>query len=534
MNPAPIISVFIALLVFLAGPLHAANTAPTPQIISATMRPGTTLMDVVYQVNDPDDATVRVRALAFVNGTRSFANVLRPVTFVNETAANLGDAVPSNTTKVLTWNVAADWDIDLGQVKFEILALDSRGLLGFDWITIPAANGQPALTISKDAPSDAAVLNALFWLYADNDPGLTLANGVLSGNAQSGVFEGIVLASGSTISNYGRPFCFKRMNLDFATANELAYANNTARTGILNSSNWHAVSRDWSGISIPLVWGRTVNSQAAIPLSVSLSMPLPYIAAGCNHCVVLQSSGSVAAWGGNSNGQINVPANLSGVVAVAASGRFNAANPDGYSLALKSDGSVVGWGSNSRGQTTIPADLSGVISIAAGEQHALALKSIGTVVGWGNNSNGESTIPAGLSGVTAIAAGMYHSLALKSNGTVVCWGASFSGRTTPPTGLSGVIAIAGGGSHSLALKSDGSVVAWGENASGQCTVPAGLTGVTAISAGVAYSLALKSDGSVVAWGENGSGQTTIPVGASGISAIAAGGYHVLALKAKAL
>lgn len=39
---------------------------PFPVVVSAAMRPGTTLMDVVYRVNDPDDATVKVRALAFV------------------------------------------------------------------------------------------------------------------------------------------------------------------------------------------------------------------------------------------------------------------------------------------------------------------------------------------------------------------------------------------------------------------------------------------------------------------------------------
>ena len=42
------------------------------EITAAAMRPGTTLMDVVYRVNDPDDATVKTRALAFVDGVRSF------------------------------------------------------------------------------------------------------------------------------------------------------------------------------------------------------------------------------------------------------------------------------------------------------------------------------------------------------------------------------------------------------------------------------------------------------------------------------
>ena len=68
-------------LLLSSATVFAANTPPTPQIISAAMRTGTTLIDVVYQVNDPDDAIFRVRALAFVNRTRSFANVPKPVTF---------------------------------------------------------------------------------------------------------------------------------------------------------------------------------------------------------------------------------------------------------------------------------------------------------------------------------------------------------------------------------------------------------------------------------------------------------------------
>ena len=179
--------------------LACANTAPTVVIQSAAMRPGTTLMDVVYRVNDPDDATVKTRALTFVDGVRSFANVLKPVTFVEGTAAKLGDAIPSNTNHTLTWDVAADWNIDLGQVKFEMLAMDGRGLLPFDWITIPAAGGNPALTVSKNSPIDADVLNALFWQYASGDSGLALANGILTGNASSGVFDHLVFANGSTL-----------------------------------------------------------------------------------------------------------------------------------------------------------------------------------------------------------------------------------------------------------------------------------------------------------------------------------------------
>ena len=473
-------NILIATALALAGlPGLWANTAPTVVIQSATMRPGTTFMDIVFRVNDPDDATVKTRALAFKDGVRSFANVIKPTAFVEGTGSKIGDAIPANANHTITWDVAADWDVQLGQVKFEVLAMDGRGLLPFEWITIPAAGGKPALTISKDAPSNTQMLNALFWQYANGDTGLSLTSGVLRGSSASGNFAGIDLANGSTVQVYGGPFIFKSMNLDPADSSETNYASGTARAGLLNTANWHAANRPYGGVS------------------------------------------TLLGWGNNGEGQTTIPAGLSGVTAIAAG--------SSHSLALKSDGTVVGWGWSRYGQTTIPVGLSGVTAIAAGSFHSLALKSDGTVVGWGDNDTyGQTTIPVGLSGVTAIAASYNHSLALKSDGTVVGWGDNTSGQTTIPAGLSGVTAIAAGYSHSLALKSDGTVVGWGST-----SIPAGLIGVTAIAAGLSHSLTLKSDGTVVGLGYNASGQTTIPAGLSGVTAIAAGLYHSLALKPKA-
>jgi hypothetical protein len=508
----------LLLLLILALPAFAANTAPTPQIISATMRPGTTFMDVIYRVNDSDDATVRVRALAFVNGNRSFANILRPVTFVEGTAGNLGDAIPTNSNQVLSWNVAADWDIDLGKVTFEILALDSRGLLPFDWITIPAANGQPAFTISKDAPSDAAVLNALFWLYADGDPGLTLNSGVLSGTPQGGIFSGVPLATSSTIKPYATDYVFMRMNLQPASLNELNYSTSNARAGLLNPSGCHPVNKPFEGITVLMAWGDNTYGQLNFPINPTGFISL---SGGWGQSLALKNDGTVVGWGNNNSGQITPPAALTGVTAISKGWD--------HSLALKADGTVVAWGSNGSGQTTIPLGLTGVTQIAAGGFHNLVLKSDGTVVAWGSNSSNASSVPANLNGVIAIAARAYHSLALKSDGTVVAWGSLAS----VPSNLSGVTAISAGDSHNLALKSDGTVVAWGSNTWGQCNVPAGLTGVTSISAGHSHNLALKSDGTVVAWGKNDFGQASIPEGVSGVVSIAAGVNHNLILKTKA-
>jgi hypothetical protein len=521
-------SVFISLVFLTMASAALANTAPTVLIQSATMRPGTTLMDVVYRVNDPDNATVKTRALAFVDGVRSFANVIRPVTFVEGTAAKLGDAIPANVNHTLTWDVAADWDVDLGQVKFEVLAMDGRGLLPFDWITIPAAGGYPAMTISKNSPTDTQVLNALFWQYASGDSWLSLADGILAGNSSSGVFSNYALVDGNVIQAYSAPYLLKRINLDPANSTEIAYTVNNARAGLLTTSNWHAVNRTYTGVSMIFGWGSNNYGQATIPAGLNGVIA---IAAGNSHSLALKSDGTVFGWGYNNYGQTTIPAGLSGVIAIAAG--------TNHSLALKSDGTVVGWGENFSGQTTIPAGLSGVTAIAAGSRNSFAVKSDGSAVGWGFNNGGHLTIPDGLTGVTNIAASHNGVLALKSNGTVTGWGSDEIKDV--PAGMAGVIAISAGYRHAIALKSNGTVVGWGYSSYGATTIPAGLTGVTAIAAGFGHSLALKNDGTVVCWGKfkDGSGaypSMNTPAGLSGVTLIGKGcdAGQALAVKAKAL
>lgn len=511
------------------GIIDCDPSAPVVNIESAVMRPGTTLMDVVYRVNDPDDATVKTRALAFKDGVRSFANVIKPVTFVEGTSAKLGDAIPTNVNHTLTWNVAADWNIDLGQVKFEVLAMDGRGLLPFDWITVPAVEGKTEITISRDSHTDDQLRNCFFWLYSDGQTSLSLTNGILSGNSNSGVFNQVALVNAEIIQPYAAPFIYKQMNFDMEDAYKV---NRNTRANLLNQNKWHAAQRSYSGTSMVYAFGDNYYGQSTVPSGLN---DVIAISAGSIRSHALTRSGRVAYFQAGAaeavfayvnDGSDHAPENfITDVTSIAES--------DDKTIALKSNGTIVGWTYNFEPDSTIPVALNGVIAISGGYSHFLALKNDGTVVGWGNNDSGQVTIPAGLSEVTAIAAGGYHSLALKSNGTVVGWGSNNYGQCAIPTGLSNVIAVSAGEFHSLALKRDGTVVGWGANSYGQRIIPTGLSGVTAIAAGGMHSLALKSDGTVVGWGANSRGQRNIPFGLSGVTAIAAGYQHSLLLKAKA-
>ena len=268
-----------------------------------------------------------------------------------------------------------------------------------------------------------------------------------------------------------------------------------------------------------LAWGENGDGQCNVPAGLT---DVVAVAAGSSHNLVLHSNGTVTAWGYNENGECNVPAGLTDVIAIEAG--------SGHSLALRSDGTVVAWGNNGEGQCTVPTGLTNVIAISAGSEHNLALRADGTVVAWGRNWENECDVPGDLTDVVAVSAGGWHSLALKSDGTVVVWGANWWNQCDVPGDLSDVVAISAGDSFNLALKSDGTVVAWGSNWNGEGNVPEDLTDAIAVVAGGSQvSMALRANGTVVAWGYDGGGLFSVPENLTGVLAIAAGSSHCLAL-----
>ncbi len=267
----------------------------------------------------------------------------------------------------------------------------------------------------------------------------------------------------------------------------------------------------WSNV---VAWGENTYGQCNVPADLIATQ----VSAGNKHSLALIPSGEVVAWGDNSYGQCNVP---EGLIAkqIAAGG----AGEEGHSLALTPSGEVVAWGDNSYGQCNVPDGLIAT-QIAGGGWHSLALTPSGEVVAWGARGAGQCNVPPSLKAV-AVAAGTLNSLALTPSGEVVVWGASDFGVLNAPPDLNAV-AIDGGLWRCIALNSSGEVVVWGDIIE---PVPPGLKAV-AVAAGRWHFLALTPSGEVVAWEDNSSGQCNVPEGliASGISA---GRFHSLAIDA---
>jgi hypothetical protein len=214
---------------------------PHPFVVTSSQRAGTTLIDLDFQISDIDSGTVDSAALVFVNGNDTLNSILKLNTLVEGTAVNLGVNKPTNVQKRITWDAAADWTTNFGQVHIEILAKDDRGLLPFRWITLPVDGANPAVTISARPVTHEDMLSVWYWLIATSDAAVTLNNGTVKG--VGGSFDGQSLASGTTTTAAGRSFLYQRLNVRAITTAERTRAQ-------AGNYNFQSVSTD-SVVKLP-------------------------------------------------------------------------------------------------------------------------------------------------------------------------------------------------------------------------------------------------------------------------------------------
>ena len=204
---------------------YANPNKPVVTVVSSKVREDNpTVLDVVYKVTSTKP-TVKVRALAFEDGERTLYKVTRPETFIDGTAANLGDAIAPNVEHKLSWQVSSDFKTDLAKMKFEVLAVED-GILPLEFITIPANGTNKKMQLSWNLLTKEQLFDALLWLYADKDVGMALANGVLKNGTT-------LLASGSSIATVNsESYIFAKMGFSVLSGDALTYANEMTRLGL--------------------------------------------------------------------------------------------------------------------------------------------------------------------------------------------------------------------------------------------------------------------------------------------------------------
>lgn len=209
------------------------NAVPNPIVSLIEQRPGTTILDIDYRIEDADDTTVETAALAFPDGNASVLNALPLVTFADGTESNLGPGMAANTRHRISWNAGNDWNLDFGDISVMILARDSR-TYWFDvhLIDIPADGARPAVTISRNPLQEYDFTQQWLWLIATADPSISVIGGLIYG--VGGSYDGVQLtdSSGNSTEN-GRAFLLARDNLRVATPAEVTRAKEGATAGFI-------------------------------------------------------------------------------------------------------------------------------------------------------------------------------------------------------------------------------------------------------------------------------------------------------------
>lgn len=316
------------------GELLGTKGPTSGVLVTAQMREtDPTVMDVDYIVftDHRTTPTVNVRALAFEDGERGFATVVRPETFIEGTDANIGDGIAANVAHRLSWKVSSDWATDLAKVKFEVMAMKPGDLLLPDmhFVTIPAADGHLKTIVSvNDLSKDAyeitgdqnyyngiykqwwvsgassriignrPLLNALFWMYASGDSELTLSNGVLkkgtlelvrhAGFVQNfisyGLNDNLYYTGSWSLNPNAISYVFGKMGYRLlADPVELAWVNENTRLNLQPQEfRQYAVKSDLNNaeISKPGLWQTVLLGQGSIDQTQKLDDYPVYRVAG--------------------------------------------------------------------------------------------------------------------------------------------------------------------------------------------------------------------------------------------------------------
>ena len=539
---------------------------PQPMVLASGQRTGTNWLDIDYQVTDADSSTVTTGALVFKNGNNTLDDMVQMSTFMEGTGANLGANQPTGVSRHLTWNMAADWSVDFSQIQVEVLAKDSRNLLGVHYITVPAAGASPAFPISSAPVTDAQLNDLWYWFVGTRQAGTSFAPGRVTGT--SGIYTGQLLATTASTTTAGRTFAYGQMGVRAPTMNEIARAN-AGNYGFSSVDSNSVVMQAQTATNFLKIWAAGFYDPNAINVAT--------VAAGSSHTLFVTTDGTLWAVGDNGNGQLGDGTTTGRSIPVEiATGVSQVAAGAAHSLFLKTDGTLWATGYNGYGQLgngtttarTTPVQIAtGVAQIAAGSYHSLFVKTDGTLWAMGYNGFGQlgDNTTTDRSSPVQVATGVaraysgstsYHSLFIKTNGTLWAMGRNGNGQlgdgtnsdqATPEQIASGVALAATGQYHSLYVITGGALFTMGYNNYGQLgdgtttttnTPVQVASGVSKAAAGAFHTFFTKTDKTLWAMGYNAQGQLndgtttnrSVPIQVDvGVSSVAAGDYYGAAI-----
>ena len=206
------------------------NVIPQPAIRGVSQRAGTNVLDLDFEIVDPDDSNATIGIIAYAGSDK-----LVPQTWVDGTANKIGTPITTNQVHRVSWDVKQDWTTSTGNIKFEILCQDGRTNKPVDvhFLTLPFSDGN--LTISRSPLKDSDFQSYAKFLLAKGDATFESNSSLAVTYAGSQVLTG---AWGVTTAGRAALLNAFGSGYRWATTAEVTKAREAATPGAVN--NWPA------------------------------------------------------------------------------------------------------------------------------------------------------------------------------------------------------------------------------------------------------------------------------------------------------
>ncbi len=143
------------------------NVIPQTAIRGISQRAGTNVIDLDFEIIDPDDANATVALLAAIDGDfGDTAKWIVPTAWVDGTESKIDTPIATNQVHRVSWNVKGDWADQTGTLKFDFICHDARRTSPVDlhFLHLPLADGN--VTISRSPLNDSDFKNYFKYLVA--------------------------------------------------------------------------------------------------------------------------------------------------------------------------------------------------------------------------------------------------------------------------------------------------------------------------------------------------------------------------------
>ena len=206
------------------------NVIPQPAIRGVTQRAGTNVLDLDFEIVDPDDSNATIGIIAYAGSDK-----LVPQTWVDGTANKIGTPITTNQVHRVSWDVKQDWTNNTGTIKFEILCQDGRTNKPVDlhFLTLPFSDGN--MTISRSPLKDTDFQSYAKYLLAKGDAQFE------SNSSLAVSYSGSqILTTSWGVTGAGRNALLNAFGAGYrwATTAEVTKAREAATPGAVN--NWPA------------------------------------------------------------------------------------------------------------------------------------------------------------------------------------------------------------------------------------------------------------------------------------------------------